>query len=41
MSLVRRLALLLSLLLTAATLQAQDLLPVPPLSGRVIDQTSR
>ena len=40
MSLVRRLALLLSLLLTAATLQAQDLLPVPPLSGRVIDQTA-
>jgi uncharacterized protein len=39
MSLVRRLALLLSLLLASATLQAQDLLPVPPLSGRVIDQT--
>jgi uncharacterized protein len=39
MSLLRQLALLLSLLLAAAGLQAQDVLPVPPLSARVIDQT--
>jgi uncharacterized protein len=39
MTLLRQLALLLSLLLAAAGLHAQDVLPVPPLSGRVIDQT--
>jgi len=39
MSLLRQLALLLSLLLAAALLHAQDVQPVPPLSGRVIDQT--
>ena len=36
---LRRLALLLALLLVGPALLAQDLLPVPPLSGRVIDQT--
>jgi uncharacterized protein len=43
MTLVRQLALLLTLLLAAllatSAPQAQDVLPVPPLSGRVIDQT--
>ena len=39
MNRVRQLALLLSLLLSGPALQAQDLLPVPPLSGRVVDQT--
>ena len=39
MTLLRQLALLLALLLAAAVLHAQDVLPVPPLSGRVIDQT--
>ena len=39
MTWLRRLALLLSWLLIGSALQAQDLLPVPPLSGRVIDQT--
>ena len=43
MNRVRQLALLLSLLLAALwaapALHAQDVLPVPPLSGRVIDQT--
>ncbi len=39
MSLVRQLALLLTLLLAGPALHAQDVLPVPPLSGRVIDQT--
>jgi len=43
MRLMRQLALLLSLLLAAllaaSALRAQDVLPVPPLSGRVIDQT--
>lgn len=40
MILLRQLALLLSLLLAAAVLHAQELRPVPPLSGRVIDQTA-
>ena len=44
MTWLRQLALLLSLLLVglfaSSPLRAQDLLPVPPLSGRVIDQTS-
>ncbi len=39
MNLVRQLWLLLSLLLATAALHAQDVLPVPPLSARVIDQT--
>ncbi len=39
MSLVHRLGALLVLLLAGAWAQAQDVLPVPPLSGRVIDQT--
>jgi uncharacterized protein len=39
MTLLRRLALLLALSLVGAWVQAQDVLPVPPLSGRVIDQT--
>ena len=39
MSRVRQLALLLSLLLASCALRAQDVLPVPTLSGRVIDQT--
>jgi uncharacterized protein len=39
MSFVRQLWLLLALLLAASVLHAQDVLPVPPLSGRVIDQT--
>jgi uncharacterized protein len=39
MSLVRQLGLLLSLLLASTLLHAQDVLAVPPLSGRVIDQT--
>jgi uncharacterized protein len=39
MRLVRQLGLLLSLLLAVTLLHAQDVLPVPPLSGRVIDQT--
>ncbi len=39
MTVVRQLALLLSLLLAAIGLQAQDVLPVPPLAGRVVDQT--
>lgn len=39
MTLLRQFALLLSLLLAASALHAQDVLPVPPLSGRVIDQT--
>jgi uncharacterized protein len=39
MTLLRRLALLLALALGSAWAQAQDVLPVPPLSGRVIDQT--
>ncbi|MDH5339850.1 MAG: TPM domain-containing protein, partial [Rubrivivax sp.] len=37
--LLRGLILVLALLASAAPLQAQDLLPVPALSGRVIDQT--
>jgi len=36
---LRRLAPLLWLLLMASAAPAQDLLPIPPLSGRVIDQT--
>ena len=36
---LRQLALLLALALFGPALLAQDLLPVPPLSGRVIDQT--
>ena len=39
MSFARQLGLLLVLLLAGAGLRAQDVLPVPPLSGRVIDQT--
>lgn len=39
MSRLRQLALLLLLLLANFALRAQDVLPVPPLSGRVIDQT--
>ena len=39
MTRLRQLALLLSLLLVGTQLHAQDVLPVPPLSGRVIDQT--
>jgi uncharacterized protein len=39
MTLLRQFALLLSLLLAATAPHAQDVLPVPPLSGRVIDQT--
>jgi len=39
MSLARQLALLLSLLLVGTVLHAQGVLPVPPLPGRVIDQT--
>lgn len=39
MTLLRQFALLLSLLLAATALHAQGVLPVPPLSGRVIDQT--
>jgi uncharacterized protein len=39
MTLLWRLALLLALSLGSAWAQAQDVLPVPPLSGRVIDQT--
>ncbi len=39
MTWLRRLALLLTLLLAGPALHAQDVLPVPPLSGRVIDQT--
>ena len=39
MRLLRRLALLLLLSWFGPALLAQDLLPVPPLSGRVIDQT--
>jgi len=39
MSLVRQLGLLLSLLLASTLLHAQDVLPVPPLSGRIIDKT--
>ena len=39
MSFVRQLALLLALLLASTVLHAQDVLPVPALSGRVIDQT--
>ena len=39
MSFVRQLWLLLVLLLASTVLHAQDVLPVPPLSGRVIDQT--
>lgn len=39
MRLVRQLALLLMLLLSGPALHAQDVLPVPPLSARVIDQT--
>ena len=36
---LRQLALLLALLLVGTLLHAQDVLPVPPLAGRVIDQT--
>jgi uncharacterized protein len=36
---LRQLWLLLALLLATTALHAQDVLPVPPLSGRVIDQT--
>lgn len=39
MSFARQLWLLLALLLAGSALHAQDVLPVPPLSGRVIDQT--
>ena len=39
MTLVQQLWLLLALLLASTWLHAQDVLPVPPLSGRVIDQT--
>ncbi len=39
MSFVRQLWLLLALLLASTQLHAQDVQPVPPLSGRVIDQT--
>jgi uncharacterized protein len=39
MSLVRQLGLLLSLFLASTLLHAQDVQPVPPLSGRVVDQT--
>lgn len=39
MALLHRLAALVVLLLAGAWAQAQDVLPVPPLSGRVIDQT--
>jgi uncharacterized protein len=39
MTLLRQLALLLALLLAGVALHAQDVLPVPALSGRVIDQT--
>ena len=39
MTLVRQLWLLLALLLASTVLHAQDVLPVPPLSARVIDQT--
>ena len=39
MRLLRRLALLLALLLVGPALLAQDQLPVPPLSARVVDQT--
>jgi uncharacterized protein len=40
MTSLRRFALLLTLLLAGACALAQDVLPVPPLSGRVIDQTA-
>ena len=39
MSFARQLGLLLAVLLASTLLHAQDVLPVPPLSGRVIDQT--